>query len=186
MSLDRVPPYLIDALRILDPDRVQEVLADDRAGDLELEGVTERLAAWVRDGEFWEGLAENLPDTPPAVPLEDSLDQERVVLADALGGDFRLAGRILLEAPLRSEWPEPDRARYVVMILHGQGQELLTEPPSRRRAWRIARLSRRIFKAVGGGLLVAADIVAPDPTMLVRAASVWGGADMIIDAIEMR
>jgi hypothetical protein len=43
-----------------------------------------------------------------------------------------------------------------------------------------------VFKAAAGGVLIAAEIVAPDPTVVVKVASILGGADMIIDALEPR
>ena len=116
--------------------------------------------------------------------LKRSLTRSRSCSLCALG-DRRLAGAVLLDAPLRSRQPDPEQAKQVVVILNVQCQEVVEERPSRKRSWRAARVLRRVFKAVGGGLLVAADVVAPDPTMIVRVASVWGGVDLILDAVEM-
>jgi hypothetical protein len=186
MPLESVPSYLIEGVRITDPDRLREALDTDdetrASSDLEVAG--QILGVWAGDNEFWGDTAERLPRAPPATTLDDILEEEQEVLAGALGGDRRLAELILLEAPLRSGRPNAQGARQVVVILRDQCREIASEPPTRKRRWRTLRALRRVFKAVGGGVLIAADIVAPDPTQIVRVASIWGGADMIIDAVR--
>jgi hypothetical protein len=185
MTLERVPDYLAELVRRTDPEVLRELLEGERATErLGLDGIAELLATWLGDAAFWTSIDDERPDTPPTVPLEDSLDDEAEVLAAALGGDPRRARLILLEAPLRSVRPNPKQALRAVETLHRHCNEVTAEAESHRRFWRGARTMRRIFKAAGGGLLVAADIVSPDPTVILRVASIWGGADMIIDAVK--
>lgn len=56
--------------------------------------------------------------------------------------------------------------------------------PSASRLSRAVKMFRRVFKfkAAGGGILVAADIVIPDP-QIIKIASIWGGVDMVLDAV---
>jgi hypothetical protein len=188
VALGTVPTYLIEGVRLTDPERVRQALDDADDGQaLALVGAAEQaLDALAGDDEFWGAASDNLPDQLPLDALEDSLDEERELLANALGGDYRLADLILVELPFRQGESDTERARQVVVILQHQCREVIEEAPSRRRKWRAVRLLRRVFKAVSGGLLVAVDIVLiPDPTGIVRVASVAGGVDMIIDAIEM-
>lgn len=185
--MEDIPPYLLDGIRIADPERIAQALDAHDEGSLvdSVMAAREVLDTWAGDEDFWDSTAQNLPqDSLSQAGLEEILDEEQELLARAIG-DRRLASAVLLDAPLRSRWPDPQQARQVVVILNVHCQEIIEEKPSRKRIWRAARVLRRVFKGVGGGLLVAADIVAPDPTLIVRVASIWGGVDLILDAVEM-
>jgi hypothetical protein len=183
MPLTEIPPYLLEAIRTARIDVAVEAAEKEQYLDAigQLGG---RLEAWAADDNFWNSTAEVLNRQQGISPsdLQSHLDEERQLLANALGGDSQLATMILLEAPLRAERPNLEAARIVVVNLRIESGQVVSEKQPRRRLWRAARFIRKAFKGVGGGLLVAADIVIPDPTMLVTVASVWGGVDMILDA----
>lgn len=193
MALEKVPPYLVLLLRVGDPERLGAVVSAEGHEQLSEDAVAavEALEAWVADDEFWSATVEHLQ--PDLVRLtadldEDLLhDQELEILTEGVAGDRRLATLILLEmsdVPPRANGRDPYRARDAVARLRAQCHRAAGMPPTPRRRWRLARVLRRAFKAAGGGVLIAADIVAPDPSMIVKVASVLGGVDMIIDAVD--
>jgi hypothetical protein len=178
MAIYEVPPYLIRSVRDTAPEAVGERLADggESLPDL-LAEARDTLDRWSDDFEFWQAVEESYRSTT----LDGNVEVESQILAEALG-DRRLADTILLEAPTAVS--KPQLAVQAVIVIRHQCGQVLEQPPSRGRLYRAGKVLRRVFKAVGGGVLVAADIVAPDPTMLVKVASIWGGLDMIIDAAE--
>jgi len=156
MALEVVPSYLTQAVRIADPERVTRALltgGDEWLTSTAVLGAAETLGAWADDAEFWNSVAEELPQEVPGYMLQDHFDEEQELLANALDGDHRLAWLVLLDAPLRAARPSPQQARQVSGILQRECHQVAEEPRTRKRAWRAARLLRRVFKAAGGGLL---------------------------------
>lgn len=188
MALQRVPQYLISGAERTAPDRVLRALddADDSLVIGALADAAEILGTLSHEDELWNSATNALAEEGPPRELEEYMDEEREVLAQALGGNYRLADEILASVPMRATERDPDRARQIVVVIQHQCEGILGEPPSPRRKWLAVRVLRRAFKAIAGGLLVAADIVVPDPTIvIIRVASIAGGLDMIIDAAEM-
>jgi hypothetical protein len=188
MPIDRVPPYLIDGVRLSNPERIQEALETGDAGQLLDSALqaSQLLEEWAEDSEFWDSASDALADDLPDADFDDYRDEEREIIATSLDGDYKLANAILVELPSPSAQrrPNPEQAREIVLILRTECHAATSEPPKRAK-WRTARVLRRVFKAFGGGLAIAADIVAPDPTFIVKVASVWGGVDLILDAADI-
>jgi len=185
VPLENVPPYLIRILFLTDPERLRELVAAgaEWLEPQDLRTVADALDTWLADDEFWDMASEYLESQEPVdLAFEEFFEREYEILTAGLGGDERLAALILLEAPLRVYRANPERAREAVARLNAQFRQAVEQSPSRARTWRVARVLRRLFKAAGGGVLVAADIVVPDPTLIVQTASITGGIDMIIDA----
>lgn len=72
------------------------------------------------------------------------------------------------------------RAREVVVIIRDQCEYELAASKGPFRMWRALRLAKRAFVALGGGVLIAADIVSPDVTGILKVASIVGGASAIV------
>jgi hypothetical protein len=190
MALEGVPDYLIELLRRTDLQVLRTYL---ETGEGLAPGDNERLAEllgrWAEDAEFW-GMVEQAQPAEAAAgqSLDAILDQELDIVTQGLDGDESLALSALLEAPANVPTQPRDiqQARTTIIIIQQQvsvTQVIPSEPP--RRRLKVVRVLRRVFKAAAGGVLVASDIfVVPDPTMLVRIASIAGGVDMIIDAID--
>lgn len=195
-----VPSYLIELCQQLDPSALADALESNRSErrliDLAIDTQV-KLDNWVHDGGFWVPLSrflENrnnnvLGDNPQSSPepLGELLDDEVevTILSNALAGNQHLATAVLLESPT-SVPPSPgieDQAiRNAVVQINLNVTIALNTPPTPRRRWRLAKTLRRGFKGAAGGILIAADVVVPDPTLLVRVASVAGGIDMVLDA----
>lgn len=176
MPIEEVPPYLIETVRDTHPDVVAGLVADGKDRPEVLIGARNALERWANDSEFWNEVDAAFQSTT----MDGNLDIESQVVSAALEGDRRLAEAIILEAPTAVD--RPRAAVQAITIIREQCDHVLEQPPTPGRLYRTARILRRVFKAAGGGVLIAADIIAPDPTGLVKVASIWGGLDMIIDA----
>jgi hypothetical protein len=195
-----VPPYLIELCRQLDPNSLARALESNHSerGLIDLAIDTQvKLADWENDDDFWDRLSRFLDSRNNIVSSDDPrfspeslgvlLDDEVeiAILSNALAGDERLTTAVLLESPtsvrLRTGIAMPVIKNAVVQINRNLTIALNT-PPTTRRRWRLAKALRRVFKGAAGGILIAADVVVPDPTFLVRVASVAGGVDMVLDA----
>jgi hypothetical protein len=187
VALENVPPYLIEVLRKVDPElQGRFVETAERLTQRDIQQLSDLLEQWVADGDYWNAFGQSLDNASQAQSLDTILDQERRVLIEALNGDERLADTILLELPSQPRRkPDPQQTRQVIIVIQNQIQVVEPAPrgaPAGRRL-RIARLLRRTFKAAVGGVAIAADIVVPDPSMIVRISSIVAGADLIIDAV---
>ncbi len=70
MALEVVPSYLTQAVRIANPERVTRVLltgGDEWLTSTAVLGAAETLGAWADDAEFWNSVAEELPQEVPGV-----------------------------------------------------------------------------------------------------------------------
>lgn len=187
MPLEQVPSYLIDGVRQTDPDRLAEAMAsDDESQALAaLEAGTYALAELARDDALWAAASEAIGDGAGEPQAVDQLDLkvELTVLTGTLDGDQRLAAKILVEVPLDSSGADLQRAREIIVVIRNQCEHELAAPKKPSRKWRALRLAKRAFKALGGGLVIAADIVSPDVTGITKVASIVGGIDAITDAL---
>jgi hypothetical protein len=186
-----VPPYLIELFKNLDRSALRRALASvDSERELVALAIDAqaKLDKWSNDQGFWRSLSTFLGE--PLVidePLGDLLDDEVeiAILSGALLGDEQLAIAVLLEAPT-SLSPvttiDVENVQKAVVQINLNVTMALNAPPTPRRRWRLAKTLRRVFKGAAGGIVIAADVVVPDPTLLVRVASLVGGVDMILDA----
>ena len=192
-----VPPYLIELFQHLDRDDLGDALASNNA-ERELVRLAidaeSKLGEWSNDSQFWNSMSRFIASpgavTSGPIPFAELLDDEAeiAILSNALQGDDQLANTVLLEAPtffppITSPQVAEDVKKAVAQI-NENVIVALNAPPTQRRPWRLAKTLRRVFKAAAGGILIAADVFVPDPTLLVRVASVAGGIDMILDAAK--
>jgi len=198
-----VPPYLIELLQHLDRDDLGDALASNNA-ERELVRLAidaeSKLSEWSDDSQFWNSMSRFIA-SPGAVTSEPIQMDRRVdfaellddeveiaILSNALQGHDQLANTVLLEAPTFfrpiTNPQVAENVKEAVVQINVKVTVALNAPPTQRRPWRLAKTLRRVFKAAAGGILIAADVFVPDPTLSVRVASVAGGIDMILDAAE--
>lgn len=187
MPLEQVPFYLIDGVRQTDPDRLAEAMESDDESQAfaALEAGSNALAELARDEALWAAASEAISDRAGEAQAVEELDLkvELKVLAGALDGDQKLAAKILVEVPLDPSGADPQRAREIIVVIRNQCEHELASPKRSSGKWRALRLAKRAFKALGGGLVIAADIVSPDVTGITKVASIVGGIDVITDAL---
>jgi hypothetical protein len=153
--------------------------------------IQSKLQDWQEDSEYWTALTSFLVNysagPPPSRVAQDALDDEVefVMLSRALR-DEPTATAVMLEVPPRIDFTTPrssgNAQSAVAQINRNVLTRALNDPQTSRRRWRIARALRRVHKGVAGGILIGADVVVPDPTLIARVASVLGGIDLIMDA----
>ncbi len=183
MALERVPEYLVEILRKTDPELLARFLATgDELNDDDLHELEALLGQWLSDSDFWNALARQqtyVANAPPVQDVDPILDDELRILTEALGGDQRLAETVLVDFPsqVTTERRDPLRTQQAIVLIRQEVRVIIqappTPPPTRRL--RIVRGLRRVFKGAAGGVLIAADIIVPDPTIfLIRVASIAG------------
>jgi hypothetical protein len=133
--LDRIPPYLMEVLREVDPERLRWFVRTGKGLDQDyVEALRELLARWLDDDDFWGSFEQAVGDARgEAVQVLDAfIDEELVVVTDALEDDD-LANAVLLEAPAqtRAERPDPYQVRPVVIVIQQQVQVLRITPDRR-------------------------------------------------------
>lgn len=184
--MESIPDYLNNSLAITAPVLTGVLGRPDEYLTIKaLEELVPQLKDWAADDDFWEAVTENF--SGEAFPGEDQelgrvIEEEHQILLDALHGNQALATTIVLNVPLHLIQSRPDEARQVVINVSIAVTQVVQSPPGPARKWKALRLVRKVFVIGMGGLLIAADLVSPDPTMITKAASVGGGVAMIVTA----
>jgi hypothetical protein len=150
------------------------------------------LQNWANDNDFWRSAQQFVNGVPIHIPPDFGvvMDEEQRVLADGLR-DRSLATKILMDA----EFPPAnqgvvyglvDNARNNISInINVTIQQTVAAPPGPARKWRALRIVRKVFVVATGGLMVAADIVSPDVTLITKGLSIVSGLSTIASAIDI-
>ena len=171
MAMERVPEYLVDVLEVTDLGFRSAGVYDPDDLMIRLSRGTESLGVWIDDDEYWSSLS-----------VDEYFATEVRVLTRELH-DQRHTLRIMEEQAQPVDFAR--KTRSAVQVVRDDNLEFINGPSRRGdHLGRSMRLLRRTFKAAGGGVLIAADLLAPDPTLIVKVASVLGGIDMILDAAK--
>jgi hypothetical protein len=186
--MDGVPDYLLKAVQIAGqvffPVGGEQ---DEESVISSAMGLRAPLEEWIADDDFW-GAAEEVvgpvPSPAEIPPFGVFMDEELELLTAALHGDSSFATLILANMPLDGGSTTPGEARNVVIQLNVTINQVVEAPPGPSRKWRAIRLARKALTIAAGGLLIAVDVVSPDPTMLSKVASVTGGLATISSAVD--
>ncbi len=166
--------------------------------DVANEGLEElrRDLEGVRDSHaFWEAAHETLDETGEtnAVVLLEHFDteqfaeEERHVLEQQVSPTTAAVTMLYLQADETGADPHSvlNKAEAAVGGLVEDAEELVEQEPSQSRWWKAARFAKKAFIVGAGGLVIAADVVSPDPTMLTKAASISGGGATIASQVKL-
>jgi hypothetical protein len=188
--MDQVPNYLV-SLIILSEQIATSLLEGDSVDQQvgRLSELSYGLDRWVADDEFWNALDEEYPRAREMVRnrilTESYVEQEIDILTSHVYEDRQRATGIAIEV-MGARAGTPQKARANVEATAARIQILVVQIPAtperskvtrKRQVWKVAR---KVLRYAGGGLAIAADIVIPDPTLLLRAASIVGGVSSMV------
>lgn len=196
--MDSIPGYLKSIVNAADY-RLDGAFDEETFGNAEVKqriaSIGESLREWSFDTEFWRTLITEREHMSEVLSSEDVLwhlttpafrSEETEKLRDALSDvDPHLVDLIMANLRIpqrRAGRADVARVRVVLIRLEEEARNvsgLIAEDAARgmgfREAQRVRRFLRKAFKVASGGILIVADIVTPDPTLITKVASVVGG-----------